>query len=313
MPKQNQSESTPDVAVIVCTRNRAEHLAEMLPSLTQIYIPAGLKVDAIVVNNGSTDTTACVVAEHSQTCSWLRMVDEPTPGLSNARNAGIEATSAPIVLFTNDDVRIPADWLAGMTQMFSDQDTHIVQGHIVLAESIVLPWMEWVHRAGLAEFTGDSAETVIGANFGFRRAAWEAVGGFDARFRPGTPIGFGDDTLFGHKVRRKFGDIAIYSGAPIVHFPDTSRLSRKGLLERTRLGAISELWVAAALEEEIPYQATRPVLLNHVAYALKTLRSRLLHNGSPLTQDELYGYYSLLMSLEANAYTEAKRALRMAA
>ena len=313
MSISNPIPSTPDVAVIVCTRNRAEHLAEMLPSITQLYIPAGVNVDAIVVNNGSTDETARVIAEHQQNCPWLRMVDESTPGLSNARNAGVRATRAPIVLFTDDDIRVPADWLAGMMQVFAAPDIHIVQGHIVLAESIVLPWMEWVHRAGLAEFTGDSAETVIGANFGFRRMAWVAVGGFDARFGPGTPIGFGDDTLFGQKVRRKFGDIAIYSGAPIVHFPDTSRLSRKGLLERTRLGAISELWVAAALEEEIPYQATRPVLLNHVAYALKTLRSRLLHNGSPLTQDELYGYYSLVMSLESNAYTEAKRALRMAA
>ena len=173
--------------------------------------------------------------------------------------------------------------------------------------------MEWVHRAGLAEFTDDEAKTVIGANFGFRRAAWEKVGGFDPRFGSGNPIGFGDDTLFGHQVRRQFGDIAIYSGAPIVHYPDTSRLTRESLLKRTHLGAISELWIAAALGEEIPYQATRPVFLNHLAYAVKTLKARLLHNGSPLTQDELYGYYSLVMSLEASAYTAAKRVLSMAA
>ena len=173
--------------------------------------------------------------------------------------------------------------------------------------------MEWVHRAGLAEFTDDEAKTVIGANFGFRRAAWEKVGGFDPRFGSGNPIGFGDDTLFGHQVRRQFGDIAIYSGAPIVHYPDTSRLTRESLLKRTHLGAISELWIAAALGEEIPYQATRPVFLNHLAYAVKTLKARLLHNGSPLTQDELYGYYSLVMSLEAGAYADAKSVLGIAA
>jgi len=313
MSISNPMSSTPDVAVIVCTRNRAEHLAEMLPTIAQLYIPAGMTVDAIIVDNGSTDATQAVIAEKTQECDWIRSVYEPKPGLSNARNAGIEATSAPIVLFTDDDVRIPADWLAGMTQMFNDQDTHIVQGHIVLAESIVLPWMEWVHRAGLAEFIDDESKTVIGANFGFRRAAWKHVGGFDPRFGSGTPIGFGDDTLFGHQVRRQFGDVAIYSGAPIVHHPDTSRLTRESLLKRTQLGAISELWVAAALGEPLPYQATRPVLLNQVAYAMKMLKARLLHNGSPLTQDELYGYYSLVMSLEAGAYADAKRALGMAA
>lgn len=252
MSLSNHSESGPDVAVIICTRNRAEHLAEMLPSLAKLYIPSGLTVDAIIVDNGSTDTTQAVIAEITRSCGWVRSVIEHKPGLSNARNAGIEATTAPIVLFTDDDVRIPTDWLAGMTQMFGDQDTHIVQGRIVLAESIVLPWMEWVHRAGLAEFTGDEAKTVIGANFGFRRAAWEYVGGFDARFGAGTSIGFGDDTLFGHQVCREFGDVAIYSGAPIVHHPDTSRLTRESLLNRTRLGAISELWIAAALGEPIP-------------------------------------------------------------
>ena len=304
---------TPDVAVIICTRNRAEHLAEMLPSLTKLCIPQGLSVDAIVVDNGSTDETQSVVAENIAVCSWLRTVNEAKPGLSNARNAGIEATTAPIVLFTDDDVRIPADWLAGMVQMFSNPDVNIIQGHIVLAESVVMPWMEWVHRAGLAEFTGDEARTVIGANFGFRRTVWDAVGGFDTRFGAGTTISFGEDTLFGHQVRRQFGDIAIYSGAPIVHHPDTSRLTRESLLKRTRLGAISELWIAAALGEPNPYQATRPVLLNHLAYAVKTLKARLLHNGSPLTQNELYGYYSLVMSLEASAYTAAKRVLSMAA
>ena len=173
--------------------------------------------------------------------------------------------------------------------------------------------MEWVHRAGLAEFTGDSAETVIGANFGFRRMAWEAVGGFDTRMGAGTAIAFGEDTLFGHLVRRQFGDVAVYSGAPIVHHPDTSRLTRESLLKRTQQGAISELWVAAALGEPIPYQATRPVMLNRIAFAIKSLRSRILHNGSPLTQDELYGYYSLMMSLQSGAYEDAKRIMKTAA
>jgi glycosyltransferase involved in cell wall biosynthesis len=313
MSLSNHPVSGPDVAVIICTRNRAEHLAEMLPSLAKLYIHPGLTVDAIIVDNGSTDATQAVIAEVTRSCGWVRSVIEEKPGLSNARNAGIKATTAPIVLFTDDDVRIPTDWLLGMYQIFENLEVNITQGHIVLSESILLPWMEEFHRSALGEFTGDEAKTVIGANFGFRRIAWERVGGFDPRFGSGTAIGFGDDTLFGHQVRRQFGDVAIYSGAPIVHHPDTSRLTRESLLKRTQLGAISELWVAAALGEPLPYQATRPVLLNHLAYAIKTLKARLLHNGSPLTQDELYGYYSLVMSLESDAYASAKRALGMAA
>lgn len=57
MSLSNHPVSGPDVAVIICTRNRAEHLAEMLPSLAKLYIPVGLSVDAIIVDNGSTDAT----------------------------------------------------------------------------------------------------------------------------------------------------------------------------------------------------------------------------------------------------------------
>ena len=50
MSLSNHPVNGPDVAVIICTRNRAEHLAEMLPSLAKLYIPAGLTVDAIIVD-----------------------------------------------------------------------------------------------------------------------------------------------------------------------------------------------------------------------------------------------------------------------
>jgi len=149
MPLINHFATTPDVAVIICTRNRAEHLAEMLPSLAKLYIPSGLTVDAIVVDNGSSDETQAVIAEKTLGCSWVRTISEPKPGLSNARNAGIDATSAPIMLFTDDDVRIPTDWLAGMYQRFENLEVNITQGHVVLSESILLPWMEDIHRSAL--------------------------------------------------------------------------------------------------------------------------------------------------------------------
>lgn len=92
-----------------------------------------------------------------------------------------------------------------------------------------------------------------------------------------------------------------------------AHLTRESLLKRTQQGAISELWIVAALGEPIPYQATRPALINRMIFAIKALRSRLLHSDSPLTQDELYGYFSLVMSLRAGAHKDAKIAFGIAA
>ena len=62
--------------------------------------------EVVVVDNNSTDDTRAVVASFAAAGDIVRYVLEPAQGLSHARNRGVAATSADIVAFTDDDVRV---------------------------------------------------------------------------------------------------------------------------------------------------------------------------------------------------------------
>ncbi len=77
----------PPVSVVLCTRDRPEHLERALASIRALDYA---DFEVVVVDNApATDATAAVVAACDD--SRIRRVLEPTPGLSNARNTGLTA------------------------------------------------------------------------------------------------------------------------------------------------------------------------------------------------------------------------------
>src|SRR3979411_377123 len=94
----------PDVSVVISTSDRAESLSRTIQSLQRQQLPAGLDCEVIVVDNNSRDETGellrgLIGGEHLD----LRCIFEARQGVSHGRNAGIRASRAPIVAFTDDD------------------------------------------------------------------------------------------------------------------------------------------------------------------------------------------------------------------
>ena len=100
-----------DVSLIICTHNRAESLSRTLQSCCYIQLPNKFDWELIVVANACTDDTLQVV-ENFRTCLPLKVVEEPVPGLSRARNAGVHVACSNLVVFTDDDVEIDPNCLA---------------------------------------------------------------------------------------------------------------------------------------------------------------------------------------------------------
>ena len=97
-------------SVVIATYNRAADLRQTLASL------AGLRPDGpwevIVVDNNSPDDTRAVVEQAAATFPVeLRYLFEREQGRSPALNTGIRAARGDIIATTDDDVRVPADWL----------------------------------------------------------------------------------------------------------------------------------------------------------------------------------------------------------
>lgn len=100
-----------DVTVAICTWNRASLLDQTLARLRALAIPDGVDWEVLVVDNGSSDETAAVVARRARGLP-LRCTREERRGLSHARNRAAAEARGELILWTDDDVQVDTHWLA---------------------------------------------------------------------------------------------------------------------------------------------------------------------------------------------------------
>ena len=94
--------SHPTVGVVVPAYQAADFVVETLRSV-QAQTFAGW--ECVVVDDGSTDSTAEKVAEVARTDPRIRLVQQENTGLSGARNTGLSALSDDVqyVAFLDSD------------------------------------------------------------------------------------------------------------------------------------------------------------------------------------------------------------------
>jgi hypothetical protein len=118
----------------------------------------------------------------------------PRRGSSHAKNTGWRAARAPLLVFTDDDCYPAPDLLDRMLAAFEDPRIGFVAGRLLLHDPTDLPTgikTETTGRLYPPGFAFPPGE-LHGANFAFRRAVLEAIGGFDELAGAGTPWPFED-------------------------------------------------------------------------------------------------------------------------
>ena len=236
------------VTLIICTRNRADSLRETLASIGQCAVPAGIAAELLVVDNGSTDHTARVVEQAGLTNLPVRRLLEPPPGLSYARNAGLRASAGKVILFTDDDVRVPAGWVEGMCRPILAGRGDAVAGSVRFPagyEEVLAREPYRSRRGWFASNEGaDPADpgNLVGANMAFARRVSDTLGGFDSNLGAGA-LGFYEETLFTARLKR--AGFRLVSALPIVveHHFDLSRLTRGTLLQMAERMGKSEAYL----------------------------------------------------------------------
>jgi glycosyltransferase involved in cell wall biosynthesis len=222
------------VSIVICTRNHGPSLHDTLESLGAVQVPEQMTAELIIADNGSTDDTAAVVAAATprlkNMAGGVHTVVEPRAGQCYARNAGIAASRGDIILFTDDDLRFPTDWL-DVCDPIRRGEADAVVGGVRLAPYLLRDWMVPYHRSWLAstEEIDPEEPRLVGANFAFSRRVLEKVPAFDTDLGPGR-IGFGDDTLFGDQLRAAGFRIAVVRNIEVEHHCDADRLLRSSYL-----------------------------------------------------------------------------------
>ena len=178
------------LAVVIATRDRRAFLERALDSLgEQRGAPA---FEAVVVDNGSSDGTAAMLAARATSAPFaLRAAFVARPNRAAARNAGIAATAAEIVVFVDDDVVLPPGFLAAHAFAHAKAARSLaISGPILnVADAAARP------RPTLLNYSGAYCCT---CNVSIRRADLDALGGFDAGF---DLYGW-EDTDLGLRLRR---------------------------------------------------------------------------------------------------------------
>lgn len=170
---------TPAVSVVVPCYNAAPYLAEALASIAAQGVPG---VEVIVVDDGSTDGSAAVAERGGHA---VRVVRQANQGISAARNRGLALARAPLVAFLDaDDVWTPGSLSARLDMLERDAELGCAAG---LVEQFVSPDVPDAERARLAVPLAPSRGRVAGALV-VRRAVFDRVGTFDARWQMGETI-----------------------------------------------------------------------------------------------------------------------------
>lgn len=104
------------LSLVICTRNRAEQLRRTLRTAEKLEAP-GEPWELLIIDNGSTDHTARVVEDFADRLP-IRRIIEREPGLSNARNRGVQEARGRYICWTDDDVLLDRGWLAAYADAF---------------------------------------------------------------------------------------------------------------------------------------------------------------------------------------------------
>jgi glycosyltransferase involved in cell wall biosynthesis len=99
------------ISVVIPTYNRLDTLRYVIPALAAQDLRSD-EFEVIVADSNSSDGTAEYLAEFSKTAPHIRHLPGPYTGRAGARNAGIAAARAPIVLFTDADIIASRDLLS---------------------------------------------------------------------------------------------------------------------------------------------------------------------------------------------------------
>lgn len=154
------------IAVVICTRNGARTLPEVLAG-HRALLPAAVPHRLVVVDNGSTDATAAILDGHLGALP-LAVRREPRPGKNRALNAVLpELASADLAVFTDDDVLPEPEWLRRLWAAAEQQPAFDAFGGAIRPRwpAPPPPWIEdWGVPLGIVYAATSEREGPIGAD-----------------------------------------------------------------------------------------------------------------------------------------------------
>jgi glycosyltransferase involved in cell wall biosynthesis len=224
-PVETSDDLDASLTVVICTRDRPEGLVHTLASLAG-QSDSGFEV--VIVDNSSDGTAAQALVGF--TGLTMRYCHEPIPGLSRARNRGLNEVRSELIAWIDDDEVADPNWIAWLKRGFAVPDRpDAVTGVMLPAELETDAQVNFERYGGFNKGRGIEPVALragtpsvfdplyplpsfgAGGNMAFRTERLRAIGGFDNRLGPGTL------TLNGEETRAL--SLLLENGSMILHWP----------------------------------------------------------------------------------------------
>lgn len=205
----------PLFSILIAARNEAANLPQLLRDLAAQTLPAS-QFEVFIADDHSTDATAALVTAAAQETGFhLRLIALPAAqtGKKAALLTALHAARAPWLVCTDADCRLGPGWLAAYAALLHRQpQANFISGPVLLTgpESLFMSLMglEFAGLVGVgaACMARQTPTMCNGANLAYRRAAFEAVGGF----ADNAHLASGDDEFLLHKIHAAFPGTAYF-------------------------------------------------------------------------------------------------------
>jgi hypothetical protein len=204
---KDQAAAMTAIAVIVPTFRRPESLARALASVLAQDARA-LIAEIAVVDNDPAGSARAAVQQIAERDARIRYIHCLEPGVSNARNAGLAATAAPLIAWLDDDEEAPSHWIAALYAAHKSLAVDVTFGPVRGRADAAAPWKRayldaFFSRTGPAETGLTDAVHGCGNALMTRATALARPAPFDVR---ANETGGEDDRLFQHLIaeQRRF-------------------------------------------------------------------------------------------------------------
>ena len=193
----NTRPAHPDLAIVIVTYNSVDEIADLLDSLPAAL--GGLTADVVVVDNGSADGTADLVAKRADG----RLVRSTNVGYAGGINRGVhEAAHANAILVLNPDVRLHPHSLRPLVEALAGPGVGIVVPKLLSATGTVglslrreptllralplsrtgIPLLSEIVKAPAAYAHAHPVDWATGAVVMMSRACFDILGGWDESY-----------------------------------------------------------------------------------------------------------------------------------
>jgi glycosyltransferase involved in cell wall biosynthesis len=231
--------SGPRVSVAVCTRDRADDLRRVLGSLAAQKFD---EFEVLIIDQSLTEATGETVKHFEGTVPNLRYVRLTQPGLSGAYNRAVREARGDLLAFTDDDCRVPENWVRKISDVFASEGPDVVYGQVLVPPEFLgtptaamIPTLLIERREELSRDRGFRV-VGMGANFAARRSMIERVGGFDEMLGGGGPLQSTQDFDFAYRVFRSGGTIVVDPDIYAYHYGIRPREEWPRLMESYGIG-----------------------------------------------------------------------------